>query len=230
MHPEAVLLDAMMPNLDGFEVCARLKGDPAHREIPVLMVTALDDVPGRLKALEAGADDYVTKPFRARDVLARLDRAAAFRAARARLAADADDPAIPPAVGDYADLKRDLTLEVARAGRYGRPLACVAAVPLGATPPGQTPARWLGECAEQVRHALRDADRVYLLGREEIIVLLPETPREGVAAAVDRVRRGLGPVAAAFGVGGTAWADGRGVGLLAAARELALAGSPEQVA
>src|ERR1700691_2332313 len=59
---DIVLLDVMMPGMDGFEVCRRLKADPRTAGIPVVMVTALSDVSDRVKGLEAVADDFLTKP------------------------------------------------------------------------------------------------------------------------------------------------------------------------
>ena len=68
---DVVLLDVMMPDLDGFEVCRRLKGDPATSHIPVVMITALDQVSDRIEGLNAGADDYLVKPFDLAELSAR---------------------------------------------------------------------------------------------------------------------------------------------------------------
>ena len=61
--PDLILLDVMMPGLDGFEVCRRLRADERLREVPVVMLTALDDRASRLAGLAAGADSFLTKPF-----------------------------------------------------------------------------------------------------------------------------------------------------------------------
>jgi len=61
--PDLVLLDVMMPGMDGFEVCRRLKDDPATRHIPIVLVTALDGRADRITGLEAGADEFLTKPI-----------------------------------------------------------------------------------------------------------------------------------------------------------------------
>jgi formate hydrogenlyase transcriptional activator len=71
-QPDLILLDVMMPDFDGFETCRRLKARPATAEIPVLFLTALADTREKLKAFEAGAVDYLTKPFQWEEVLARV--------------------------------------------------------------------------------------------------------------------------------------------------------------
>ncbi len=63
LTPDLILLDVMMAGMDGFEVCQRLRADPRLTEVPVIMITALDDRDSRLRGLEAGADDFVSKPF-----------------------------------------------------------------------------------------------------------------------------------------------------------------------
>jgi two-component system cell cycle response regulator len=59
---DLILLDVVMPDMSGFEVCARLKSDPATAHIPIVMVTALDNPSDRITGLESGADDFLTKP------------------------------------------------------------------------------------------------------------------------------------------------------------------------
>lgn len=69
---DVILLDVMMPEMDGFEVCRRLKSDPATSHIPVVMVTALDQVSDRVRGLEAGADDFLTKPVNDLQLMTRV--------------------------------------------------------------------------------------------------------------------------------------------------------------
>lgn len=70
--PELVILDLMLPDLGGFEVCRQLK-TPAHPDIPVIILTARGDELDRVRGLELGADDYVTKPFSLMELLARIN-------------------------------------------------------------------------------------------------------------------------------------------------------------
>lgn len=70
--PDIVLLDVMMPEIDGFEVCRRIKAEPATALLPVIMVTALNEQSDRVTGLEAGADDFLTKPVRDMALFARV--------------------------------------------------------------------------------------------------------------------------------------------------------------
>ena len=72
--PDAMLLDAMMPGVDGYEVLRRLREDPALAKIPVIMLTARKQENDILTALELGADDYMVKPFIPEELVARLSR------------------------------------------------------------------------------------------------------------------------------------------------------------
>src|SRR5262245_63560533 len=71
-RPDLVLLDLMLPQINGWELCRRLKQDPATRALPVIMVTARAEEGDKVLGFEVGADDYVTKPFSTRELVARV--------------------------------------------------------------------------------------------------------------------------------------------------------------
>ena len=106
-HPDAVVLDVNMPGADGFAVARRLRAD--GDEVPILMLTARDDVADRVTGLDVGADDYLVKPFALEELLARL---------RALLRRVAPDPGAAPARLRFGELTLDpSTLEVRRGDR-----------------------------------------------------------------------------------------------------------------
>jgi two-component system cell cycle response regulator len=71
-QPDLILLDVMMPRMSGFQVCSRLKSDPTLRDIPVVMVTALNEVADVERAVESGADDFLTKPVHRIELITRV--------------------------------------------------------------------------------------------------------------------------------------------------------------
>jgi len=71
-RPDLILLDIMMPGMDGFEVCSRLKSDPKSRDIPVIFLSALDDTANKVRGFAAGAVDYISKPFQPEEVHVRV--------------------------------------------------------------------------------------------------------------------------------------------------------------
>lgn len=73
VHPDLILLDVMMPGMDGFEVCRTLKSQPTTQDIPIIFMTALADTVDKLKGFELGAADYITKPIQHEEVLARVN-------------------------------------------------------------------------------------------------------------------------------------------------------------
>jgi len=152
--PDAILMDALMPGLSGFETCRRIKADPAWQHIPVIFMTGLSETAHIVEGFDAGGADYVVKPVRAQEVLVRL--ATHVRNARAvRMARDAVD------VGGHGVLVVDARGRIAwqspqaqrwLAEAFAADAADVATAPATAPTPGPAgaagaAARWLAAAA-----------------------------------------------------------------------------------
>lgn len=115
INPDMIILDWMLPGMDGLEVCRRLRTNPTTRDIPVLMLTAKDEVQDRVAGLETGADDYLTKPFSFDELVARI-RAILRRQKRSKAEEGVDSTG--GQVLQFGDLQLNTaTREVTRAGR-----------------------------------------------------------------------------------------------------------------
>lgn len=97
-HPDIVILDWMLPKVSGIEVCRRLRQNPDTRNLPIIMLTARSEESDRIRGLDTGADDYLTKPFSTAELLARVK--AVLRRIR---------PALVEDVVEHGDLKVDRT-------------------------------------------------------------------------------------------------------------------------
>jgi putative two-component system response regulator len=119
-QPDVVLLDIDMPIMDGISVCRAIKGDPATRLIPVVLVTAASDRETRIRGLDAGADDFLTKPFDGAELIVRTRVLLRDRALNKRL--DATETVLL-AVGRAVEARDRYTIDHAeRVGRYAREL------------------------------------------------------------------------------------------------------------
>jgi two-component system, OmpR family, response regulator MprA len=118
INPDLIILDLMMPGIDGLEVCRRLRANPITRDLPILMLTAKDEVQDRITGLDAGADDYLTKPFNFDELLARI-RAILRRQKRAQAQAGEEaDGENNGQILQFGDLRLNMaTREVTRGGR-----------------------------------------------------------------------------------------------------------------
>ena len=106
--PDLILLDWMLPNLSGIEICRRIRRDKKTQNIPVIMLTARSEENDRIRGLDTGADDYITKPFSPKELIARIK--AMFRRIR---------PALSEQTLEYANIEMDLaTRKITRDGEH----------------------------------------------------------------------------------------------------------------
>lgn len=196
--PDLVLLDLMMPRKDGFQVLRALREQPQHKELAVIILTAMGDMDGKIRGMELGADDYLTKPFKIIEFQKRVRSVLLVREYRERLVAAEEElstlRALDPATGagTYAALKANLDAEISRSQRNGKPMALLM---LGLEEYQAVRYQlgrerfdlFLGELALGIRMALRGADRMYRLEIDELVLLLPETDLPGARIAGERI-------------------------------------------
>jgi diguanylate cyclase (GGDEF)-like protein len=197
--PDLLLLDLMMPRKDGFSVLKSLREQPQFKELPVIILTAMGDMDGKIRGMELGADDYVTKPFKLIELQTRIHAALLVREYRARLEAAEEElvqlRALDPVTGagTYSQLKASLDSEIARSRRYGRPAAALMFGFDDWQGLRQALGRdgcdaYMGRLAIEIRGSLRGADRMFRMAADEFVVLLPETDLRGARIAADRLK------------------------------------------
>lgn len=206
LQPDLIILDVMMPVLDGLQACRLLKGDARTRDIPVIFLSALDDMETKVNGLSAGGNDYISKPFRAEELIARVRVAIRLKRERDELRASADEArrraaeasemsmsdALTGLLNRYG-LQRSLQHEQAEARRYGRALSCLMIDIDHFKQVNDTYGHTAGDAAlMQVARVLTDAGRasdvVCRYGGEEFLVLAPETNLDGALALGEKIR------------------------------------------
>lgn len=197
--PELVLLDAMMAGKSGFDVCRELRADPLTASMAIIIVTALDDLESKMRGIEAGADDYVTKPFRLFELQQRISTVLQTRQYRNQLE-DArrklqrlGEFDTPGRIGGFRALKNGLEYEFRRAQRYEHPLSVLLLTlddyDLLLEKQGHKAAAALvGALVVSLRETLRAVDRIYRLDKDRFLLLMPETPLSGSRIAAQRIR------------------------------------------
>ena len=191
--PDLILLDVMMPHMDGNEVARRIKGDKSLPFIPIIMQTALDSTQSKVFGLDSGADDYVTKPINYAELQARMAAALRVKALQDRVAQMAITDAL---TGLYnrrhlderldemfehsARLHEALSVVMFDIDRfkevndsYGHPVGDIV----------------LTQVAQLLKHVARDIDRLGRYGGEEFMVLLPGTVLDAGVTFAKRARQ-----------------------------------------
>jgi diguanylate cyclase (GGDEF)-like protein len=195
-QPDLILLDIMMPDMDGYEVCRRLKGNPATQNIPVIFVTALSSESDEEIGLDLGAIDYITKPLSAPIVRARVRNHALLKRKADLLESLAHIDSLTN-IANRRRLDHALQLEWRRCQRAGASLALLMIDIDSFKAYNDHYGHGLGDvCLTKVAAALaaglqRPADIVARFGGEEFAVLLPEADIAAAALMGERLRENI---------------------------------------
>lgn len=195
-RPDIVLLDVVMPDLDGYEVCRRLKDNPVTEAIPVIFITSLNQETDEEAGLAAGAVDYVAKPISAPITRARVRTHLELKRHRDRLT----DLAYMDGLTGVANRRRFdeyAALEWRRARRHHRPVSVLMIDVDRFKHYNDRYGHLQGDaCLQRVASALRrqlnrPADLLARYGGEEFVCILPETPGEGAHTLAERMRQAV---------------------------------------
>ena len=190
--PDLIILDVLLGDVDGFDVCRRARANPALQLVPIIFVTRRGDVEERVRGLQVGGNDYVAKPFDPPELVARV------RSHLSRLSA-LREMAIRDGLTrcyNHKYFKMRLEQEMVRARRYSSALSLGL---LDVDHFGQvnkqhgwpTGDRVLADAAARIRDALRESDWAARYGGEEICIVLDGAPLAAATAALERVRAAI---------------------------------------
>lgn len=211
--PDLILLDVMMPEMDGIEVCRRLKADERLRTIPVILVTANDTDEDLVSGLDAGADDYVAKPFRVHVLAARVRAALRTKHLEDVLVEQAHIDLLT-GLRNRRGLMDRLRQEWARIERHGGPLSFVMVdldhfKRVNDAFGHSAGDRLLQEVARTIARECRQTDLAARYGGDEFAVIVPEQTAPRAAQVAERCRQKIEeiclmavplPTTASFGV------------------------------
>ena len=191
-QPDIVLLDVMMPGLDGFETCRRIKADPATTHIPVVIVTALDDVDDLVRGFEVGADDFLIRPINGLELIARvrsqLQRKQQYERVR-------EEALIDPLTGAFNRRYFDAHASrlAARCHAARRPLAILLVDLDHLKQINDTHGHAAGDnvlkaVVDRLMSAVRPSDFVSRMGGDEFAVVMPDTDLDAALQVGGRLR------------------------------------------
>jgi len=198
--PDLILLDVMMPNMDGNEVARRIKGNKSLPYIPIIMQTALDTTQSKVVGLDAGADDYITKPINYAELQARMGAALRIKALQDEVKAknvQLAEMAITDALTGVFNRRHvdELLDEMFEHSLRLHEYLALAMFDLdhfkhvNDTFGHQAGDAVLGQFSRLLKHLARDIDRVGRYGGEEFVVLLPGTGLDAGVTFAERVRQ-----------------------------------------
>ncbi len=191
--PDLILLDIMMSTKDGFQVCQELRSTDSTSKTPIILVTAVDNLDSKIRGIELGADDYITKPFRLFDLQARISSALNSRDGEPPPSAGKSDGQHQPLrLGGYRQLRRDMEYEFQRALRYQHPLCCCLLLvneyeDIYNDRGKKEAAGLIAATVTVLQRFLRATDRIYRLEENTFIILMPETNLEQGKIPIARI-------------------------------------------
>ena len=196
VSPDLILLDVIMPDMDGYSLCTQLKSDPATQGIPIIFITGLQESEAESHGLELGAADYIIKPFNPNVVRARVRNNVELKLARDRLLALA---ATDGMTGLFNRRAFDVALEreCKRLARMHAPLTMIMIDVDFFKAFNDCYGHVAGDdCLRQIANELidamqRPADFVARYGGEEFVCILPETALSGGIEVVERIQGGI---------------------------------------
>ncbi len=204
-NPDLILLDVVLPEVDGHEVCRWLKLDETTRATPIIMLTAKSDVQDRVTGLNLGADDYLPKPFNDQELLARIyaclrtkllqDELRGKNAQLENLLRKVEQMAITDTVTQLFNRRHFTELldkEFARAKRFNFPLSCMMLdidhfKSINDTFGHQAGDSVLRDIAKIIQEAIRNIEVAARYGGEEFVLLFPQTPRQEALKPATRI-------------------------------------------
>ncbi len=193
--PDLILLDIGLPKVDGFEVCRQLKEHRATRNIPIIFLTGEADTESKVRGLDLGAVDYVTKPFDEIELRARVRAALRTKRLQDMLEQQSFLDGLT-GLWNRAYLDRRLEAELNVADRYGRPLSVVMADVDNFKPINDTHGHLFGDVvlqgiAESLSSSARRSDIVARYGGEEFGILLTDTNLKAAEYVSERLRASI---------------------------------------
>ena len=199
-RPDVVLLDIMMPKLDGMQVLERVRKDPDLGRVPVLLLSAVDGFDTVAHALELGAYDFLSKPYRLAQVVSAVEGASAEEESKAPLEAGEGDAHGP--VPGFRAARQALEAARAQSKREGKDFSCIIlAVQPNTGPMGESRFDWVRAQTRRVDEALAGHGHAYGRGAGGSVCILPGHDAEEAAKMVRVIRDSLGPDAAAYEYG-----------------------------
>jgi len=205
-QPDIILLDVMMPGMDGFETCRRIKENKQTANIPVIFMTALDNVEDKISGFEAGGVDYITKPFQQIEVLTRINTHVRLRRKELELEKALDEVIRQQKLFKKLSITDDLTglynrrhlnnilgQEFQRSKRHHNDLSCLMLDLDHFKQVNDTYGHDFGDVvlrdfASTLKEFIRSSDYAFRFGGEEFLLVLPETDIQGAMQVGEKIR------------------------------------------